>query len=231
MLIARRPTFVALASSTLLACGERAIPAAPVAPVEIATPAGAHVAPGRRDQPPRALPVVRDAGGAPDEQYCEPQMFPTTPLPGAPATFQDAKTGLTGFKRGGQIVVAPRFRFAYELNAHGVTAAVDASGPVFIDSAGGVLARAFTYDNGPDYFSERLARIVDKSGKVGFIDDRGRIAIRPQFDHAAAMCHGRAAVCVGCVRRLDASGDFSTWVGGSRGVIDASGKWIVPLAP
>ncbi len=216
---------------TFAACGERAIHAAPVAPVEIAAPASANVAPARRGQAPRALKFVRDAGSELDEEYCDAQLFPETPLPGAPAVFQDAKSGLSGFKRAGQVVVAPRFRFAYELNAHGVTAAVDASGPIFIDSAGGVLARAFTFDNGPDYFSEGLARIVDKSGKVGFIDERGHIAVHPQFDYAAAMCHGQAAVCVGCVPRLDASGDFSAWVGGSRGVIDAQGKWVEPLAP
>lgn len=56
--------------------------------------------------------------------------------------------------------------FAYEFSEAGVAAAIDDRGPVFIGGDGREIARAFRYDNGPDYFTEGRARVV-VSGRVG----------------------------------------------------------------
>lgn len=106
-----------------------------------------------------------------------------------------------GYKNGaGEVVIAPRFGFAYEFGAGGVAAAVerpeDEAGQArfwFIDPSGKPLAEAYAFDNGPDYFQEGMARIVD-GGKVGFIDRTGAIVIAPQFVEARSFCHGQASV-------------------------------------
>ena len=104
--------------------------------------------------------------------------------------------GLYGYKDGkGRIAIAPRLRYAYEFKPGGIAAAVDNDTSfVFIDTTGKVIARAYAFDNGPDYFQEGYARIVDANKKIGFIDERGKIAIAPRFEDAASFCHGKASV-------------------------------------
>jgi hypothetical protein len=112
--------------------------------------------------------------------------------------FEDPATGLVGFKNGaGTIVIKPQFRYAYEFGPGGISAAVDGTTFVFIDKSGKVIAKAYAFDNGPDYFQEGVARIVDAKGKVGFIDTKGKIVIAPQYDDAASFCNGKAEVAVG----------------------------------
>ena len=40
---------------------------------------------------------------------------------------------------------------------------------------------AFQYDNGDDYVSEGLYRIVDRKGRIGYADETGKTVIRPRF--------------------------------------------------
>ena len=121
---------------------------------------------------------------------------------------------MTGFKnKAGEVVVKPQFLWAYNFNEHGVTGAVQPMGDdrprfVFINDRGQVLAIAYAIDNGPDYFVNGLARIVDEAGKIGFIDRRGQIRVAPRFDAAESFCDGRAKVCLGC----DRSGDGGRWL-------------------
>lgn len=121
--------------------------------------------------------------------------------------------GLYGYKTGkGQIAVAARLRYAYEFGRGGIAAAVDTDASfVFIDTAGKVIARAYAYDNGPDYFQEGHARIVDDKKKVGYINDRGVITISPRFDEALSFCHGKAEVYeAGKKRWIDKRGEPTT---------------------
>jgi hypothetical protein len=60
----------------------------------------------------------------------------------------------------------------------------------FVGRDNQVLATPFLFDNGADYFQEGFARIVDPSGKVGFISAAGVIVIRPTYDFAYPFCHG-----------------------------------------
>ncbi len=108
----------------------------------------------------------------------------------------ETNDGLYGYRDGkGKVVIAPRFRFAYEFKPGGIAAAVDSDATfVFIDASGKVIARAYAFDNGPDYFQEGHARIVGADKKVGFINDRGEITIAPRFDAADSFCGGKAQV-------------------------------------
>ena len=104
--------------------------------------------------------------------------------------------GMHGYKNGtGEVVIPPTLRFAYEFRPTGIAAIVANDGHfAFIDASGKELARAYAFDNGPDYFQEGHARIVDSAGKIGFIAQSGRIAIAPVFERADGFCHGAAHV-------------------------------------
>ena len=108
----------------------------------------------------------------------------------------EAKGGLFGFKNGnGDVVIQPTFRFAYEFKPGGIAAAVTSDAKfVFIDPSGKTIARAYAFDNGPDYFQEGMARIIDDNKKIGFISDRGIVMIKPRYDAAESFCSGAAKV-------------------------------------
>ena len=55
--------------------------------------------------------------------------------------------------------------------------------------------------------------IWDERGKFGYIDETGRIAIKPQFDQAYPFTEGLAAVSIGS----------------KLGFIDTAGKVVIPL--
>lgn len=128
----------------------------------------------------------------------------------------------------GAVLIAPRFSFAYEFSKEGVASAIDAvtHRPLFLDRSGNEIAEAYSFDNGPDYFQQGRARIV-KDGKVGFIDAHGNVIVRPTWDGATAFCRGIAAVCNGCRRGRGDEADVLE--GGVWGVVDTSGRLVVPL--
>lgn len=114
-------------------------------------------------------------------------------------SFEDPLTQKRGFKDGkGNIVIAATFHHVYEFGPGGVSAAIDVVTPfVFIDVNGKRIAKAYASDNGPDYFQEGIARIVDDKKKVGFMTDRGEILSAPRYDDAGSFCHGKAEVQLG----------------------------------
>jgi hypothetical protein len=64
----------------------------------------------------------------------------------------------------------------------------------FVSSQGNIL-QAFQYDNGPDYFSEGLARIIDgKTGLLGYTNNQLDIVILPKFQTASSFKEGLALV-------------------------------------
>lgn len=191
----------------------------------------------------RALVVVALAacGGASPHPAATP---PRGPLPLPPVTPADeacgaeleeappgnrdryaveSPDGTYGYKDlAGDFVIAPRFGYAYEFSKHGLAAAVERPAApggrarfVFIDPSGAEVAQAYAFDNGPDYFQEGLARIVDGAGRVGFLDRGGAVVIAPQFVDAAGFCHGAATVHDG----------REQWT------IDRAGQAIGPRAP
>ena len=86
-----------------------------------------------------------------------------------------------GYKdRNGSTVIAPHYLIALPFSGQGLAAVVDDSGWVYINRQGEKLIRPYVFDNGPDYFSEGLARYVS-DGKFGFFDEYGHIVIPAVF--------------------------------------------------
>lgn len=59
---------------------------------------------------------------------------------------------------------------------------------------GKYLFDVFKYDNGPDYPSEGLFRIVDKEGPIGFADTMGNLIIPPKYRFAYPFKSGETKV-------------------------------------
>jgi hypothetical protein len=98
-------------------------------------------------------------------------------------------------------------------------------GTAYVNKAGKVV-RTFTFDNGPDYFVEGLARMLSADGKFGFINRNLDMVIPPRYDFAAAFSpEGRAAFCLGCTKKKRQP-EGAAWVGGQWGYIDISGKVV-----
>lgn len=180
-----------LISLFVVGCGSSS-PSSPAATPPAAAPASA-AAP--------AADTTGAAGSAAEtppvaEEPCEAD---TTEVPDGQHdryAFQDPKTELWGFKtKAGKVAIKPRYASIYPFRAGGIAAVIDGKTPfAYIDPSGKVLAKAYAFDNGPDYFQEGLARIVGADGKIGFIDDKGVIAISPRFDAAFQFCRGKVEV-------------------------------------
>lgn len=98
------------------------------------------------------------------------------------------------------------------------------NGFVGIDRNERVLFKVFPYDNGPDYLSDGLMRIV-KDGQIGFADSVGNIVIAPQFTAVMPFRNGLAAYCPDCVSNK--AGEHSSWIGGKWGFVNKSGHTVI----
>lgn len=96
---------------------------------------------------------------------------------------------------------------------------------VIRDSKKKVLYDIFPYDNGPDYPSEGLFRIL-KDGKIGYADEQTyAIIIIPQFDCAYPFENGKAKVSNNCKTVKD--GEYSIWMSDNWQYVDKKGKLSV----
>lgn len=68
---------------------------------------------------------------------------------------------------------------------------------------GDFLFFVYKYDNGPDYSSDGLFRIVDDQGLIGFADTLGRVVVSPQFKYAFPSINGKAKVTKSGVLKID----------------------------
>lgn len=138
------------------------------------------------------------------------------------------RDGLWGYRdAAGRIAIEPRYLVADAFSAHGLAAVADETGWAYIDASGRDVIRPFLLDNGPDPFSEGLARFLE-DGRFGFFDERGRVAIEPRFDFVMPFHEGLAAACQGC--SLEPRGEHSEAVGGLWGFVDRTGRWAIPPA-
>ncbi len=97
---------------------------------------------------------------------------------------------------------------------------------VIRDSKKNVLYNIFPYDNGPDYPSEGLFRIV-KDDKIGYADEHTyAIVIKPQFDCAFPFENGKAKVSNNCKTVKD--GEYSVWTSDAWQYVDKKGKFLNP---
>lgn len=97
-------------------------------------------------------------------------------------------------------------------------------GFVGIDRLENILYEVYPFDNGPDYDSEGLFRII-KNGKIGFADaETGKIVIKPQFSCASPFENGVAKVSLHCEKKSE--GEHSSWESDSWFYIDKTGKKV-----
>jgi hypothetical protein len=112
--------------------------------------------------------------------------------------FHDPATDLYGFLQcDGSPGLSPRYQVANDFTPGGIAAVMDGTDWLYIDRQGRALMRAFIYDNGPDYFEEGLARFV-QDGKIGFMDDSGRVVVPATLDFAFPFKDGQAEVGHDC---------------------------------
>ncbi len=92
-----------------------------------------------------------------------------------------------------------------------------------VNSKKNVLYDVFIYDNGPDYPSEGLIRVV-KNGKIGYAHAKTYIlAIAPQFDCAFPFENGKAKVSKNCKTVKD--GEHSVWESDAWQYVDKKGRF------
>jgi hypothetical protein len=132
-----------------------------------------------------------------------------------------------GYRRAdGKVVIAPQFLTADPFSATGLGLVSDAKGPAIIEAHGHLVLRPFVLDEGPDPFTDGLARYVE-GGKIGYYDDRGRIVIRAAYDFGMPFENGRAAVCSGCSKQQE--DEHYRVVGGVWWEIDRRGQKLRSL--
>jgi len=111
-----------------------------------------------------------------------------------------------------------------ETAALGPLAMVQDSGGnwVIVDDNKTILYEVFAYDNGPDYPSEGLIRVV-KQGKIGYADAQTyAIVIAPQFDCAFPFENGKAKVSADCQTVKD--GEHEVWTSDAWRYVDKKGQ-------
>lgn len=132
-----------------------------------------------------------------------------------------------GFKdKEGMVRIKPQFVIANDFSSSGIAAVVDSAGWAYIDTVGNVIIRPFIYDNGPDYFSEGLARFT-MDGKFGFFDEAGRIIIKSRFDFAFPFSEGLSVICFGCKERKE--DEHHVIEGGAWGYINNKGEVVIDI--
>lgn len=175
---------------------------------------------------PAAKPTVAVSNTpAPAPTIAEPPPAQLRPSTAGWKSFEDGE--LVGFKDAqGKVVLSPRFQVAQEFTPGGMACGADKDGWVCIDGNGTPLLRPFLYDNGPDEFSEGLARFVEAE-KIGFFDESGSKKIPARYSFALPFADDRAAFCDGCTRRCEEGGEHCSMTGGKWGLIDKTGAEIV----
>ena len=130
-----------------------------------------------------------------------------------------------GYKnKEGRVVLKPTYHIASPFNQSGIAAVVDDSGWVYIDKNRRRILRPFIIDNGPDYFSDGLARYMEQ-GKIGFMDENGVKVIPAIFEFVLPFSEGLAAFCEKCKEvRHD---EYKRIEGGKWGYINKFGEIVV----
>lgn len=102
-------------------------------------------------------------------------------------------------------------------------------GWIGIDRNENTLYNVFVFDNGPDYPSDGLFRIV-KNGQIGYANvESGKIIIQPQFEAAYPFEDGKAKVSIKA--KTVSYGEYSKWENTDWFYIDKTGKRIIENIP
>lgn len=112
--------------------------------------------------------------------------------------FFDQESELYGFLDcDGEIAIPAKYHIAYNFTDGGIAAVLDSNGWYYISRTGDIVIRPKIYDNGPDYFSDGLARYVE-DGKYGFFDTSGNVVIEAQYEFAFPFEDGKAKTGEDC---------------------------------
>jgi hypothetical protein len=130
-------------------------------------------------------------------------------------------------RRGGALVLAPEHLQRMHRPEHGLASALIDGSWHYIKPNGENVA-VLTYDNGPDYFVNGLARAL-VNGKIAYYDTDLRQVLSPKYDWAWPFHDGRALVCAGCQLGSPDDDGHTPVIGGVWGYIDRSGNEIVPV--
>lgn len=142
-----------------------------------------------------------------------------------PISFEE--NNLYGFKdKFGKVIIKPQYQHVLDFTKEQVAFVVKENHWVCINTKNQVLLETFVYDNGPDYFSENLARFVENK-KFGFFDSRCKKQIAATYDFVYPFENGLSIVCNGCESQREE--EHSRIVGGKYGVINKKGKVIIPI--
>jgi len=139
--------------------------------------------------------------------------------------FTDSASGNTGYKdQQGKVVIAAG-KYNKCMTDTFTTYAVVAKEPgkyIGIDRSENKLFDVFFFENGPDYPSEGLFRIIDKN-KIGYADEKtGKIVIPASYSCAWPFKSGIAMVSDSCSATTE--GEHSTWTSNQWYYVDKAGK-------
>src|SRR4030042_3954650 len=101
----------------------------------------------------------------------------------------------------------------------------DGKGFVAVDSISNELFIIFPFDNGPDYISEGMFRIMENA-LIGFASELGDIVIEPRFNAVYPFHNGLAAFGNGCTTIKE--NEHERWIGGKWGFINIDGNVTIP---
>lgn len=107
------------------------------------------------------------------------------------------KDGKFGYKNEqGQVVLKAQFPVAYTdtITDIGFVCESKSNNILCINNLGEPLFLTFKCDNGPDYPSEGLFRIIDSNGLIGYSDLKGNVIIAPIYKFAYPFNGGKAKV-------------------------------------
>lgn len=153
----------------------------------------------------------------------------TPPKPSEYLLLKENSSG-TGFSYGTpdgkEIIPAGKYQRCYTDTFRNYAIVYNQHRMVAIDRNETILYEVFMFDNGPDYPSEGLFRMI-QNGKIGYADaENGQVVIPAQFDCAFPFENGKAKVSNACSTEKD--GEYSLWTSNEWKYIDRTGKWINP---
>lgn len=125
---------------------------------------------------------------------------------------------------GDTIIAAGKYSFCFTDTFRTYALVATKQHLVAIDRNERVLYRVFPFDNGPDYPSDGLFRIM-RGHKIGYADAvTGNVLIKPQFTCAFPFEQGKAKVAKHC--STIAEGEHHHWVSDGWFYIDKQGRPI-----
>lgn len=126
------------------------------------------------------------------------------------------------------IIPANKYIYSYSDTIRRIGFVMDTKNQIYaINNFGTELFIVFNYDNGPDYLSDGLFRII-RNEKIGYANTDGEIVINPQYDCAFPFNNGRAKVSLNCSTARGIKGEGDIWKSNNWFLIDIDGNRVAP---